>query len=410
MIGAGISGLVAARLLAMEHEVTVFEAQGYAGGHTRTLDVEAHGKTFPVDTGFIVYNGETYPSFARLLSLLSVRTQPSTMSFSARCERTGLEYCPSNLDTLFVQRKNLLRPAFWGMLIDVARFKRGMAELIRSGDDRPTLGELLRRGGYSRMFADLFLVPMGSAIWSAAPGATLAMPALFFARFFANHRFLDTTGQPSWRVVEGGSREYVGPLSAPFRERIRLETPVISMRRYPDRVEVTPRGGPEERFDQAVLAVHSDQALQILADPSDAEREILSSIRYQENRVVLHTDISLLPRGRAAWASWNYLVPADPSERVCVTYDMNILQSLPAPVEFLLTLNREEGIRPDTVVLRTVSHHPVFTRQAVAAQARRAEISGINRTWYCGAYWGNGFHEDGVRSALEVGRAFGADL
>ncbi|HSL99629.1 MAG TPA: FAD-dependent oxidoreductase [Candidatus Limnocylindria bacterium] len=410
VIGAGVSGLVAARLLYAEHEVTVFEEQGYIGGHTRTVDVDAEGRTFPVDTGFIVYNEETYPSFTRLLSMLGVATQPSTMSFSARCERTGTEYCPSNFRTLFAQRMNLLRPAFWRMLLDVDRFKRAMTELIRTEDDRPTLGEFIEAGGYSRMFSDLFLVPMASAIWSAAPGAALAMPALFFARFFDNHRFLDRAGQPLWRVVQGGSREYVAPLTEPFRDRIRLGTPVLSVRRRPDGVEVTPRGGPPESFDQAVLAVHSDQALAILSDPTDAEREILSSIRYQENRVVLHTDVSLLPRRRAAWASWNYLVPAAFEERVSVTYDMNILQSLPSPVEFLVTLNREEKVRPETVLLRTVSHHPVFTRQAVAAQARRAEISGVNRTWYCGAYWGNGFHEDGVRSAADVGRAFGAVL
>jgi len=410
VVGAGISGLVAARLLSTMHEVTVYEEQGYAGGHTRTVDVEEGGRVFPVDTGFIVYNEETYPLFTRLLSILSVATQPSTMSFSARCERSGVEYCPSNLNTLFAQRKNLLRPAFWRMIFEVSRFKRGMTDLIRSGDDRFTLGEFLGRGGYSRMFTDLFILPMGSAIWSAAPRATLAMPALFFARFFDNHRFLDRTGQPAWRVVRGGSREYVSPLIAPFRERIRLGTPVASVRRGPDRVEVTPRGGTAEHFDQAVLAVHSDQALAILADPSDAEREILSWIPYQENRYILHTDVSLLPRKRAAWSAWNSLVPADSPERVSVTYDMNILQSLEASKEFLVTLNREERIRSEEVILRGISHHPVFTRQGAAAQARRGEISGVNRTWYCGAYWGNGFHEDGVRSAADVGRAFGAVL
>jgi len=410
VIGAGVSGLVAARLLSAEHEVTVFEEQGYAGGHTRTVDVDAGGRTFPVDTGFIVYNEETYPLFTRLLSMLGVATQPSTMSFSARCERTGMEYCPSNLRTLFAQPANLFRPAFWRMLTDVGRFKRAMAELIRSGNDRPTLEEFLEQGDYSRLFSELFLVPMAAAIWSAAPGAALSMPAFFFARFFDNHRFLDRAGQPLWRVVKGGSRNYVAPLTEPFRHRIRLRTPVLSVRRRPDGVEVTPREGPPEPFDQVVLAVHSDQALAILSDTTDAEREILSSVRYQENRVVLHTDVSLLPRRRAAWASWNYLIPAASSDRACVTYDMNILQALPSPVEFLVTLNREEKVRPETVLLRTVYHHPVFTRQAVAAQARRAEISGVNRTWYCGAYWGNGFHEDGVRSAADVGRAFGAVL
>ncbi len=410
VVGAGISGLVAARLLCREHEVTVFEEQEHAGGHTRTVDVEAGGRTWPVDTGFIVYNEETYPLFTRLLSQLRVPSQPSPMSFGARCERTGIEYSPSTLRSLFAWKRNALRPSFWRMLLDVGKFRREAAALIRAGDDRPTLGEFLERGGYSRPFAERFLLPMGAAIWSAPIGATPEMPALFFARFFANHRFLDATGQPQWKVVRGGSREYVAPLVGPFRDRIRLGTPVSSVRRFPDRVEVTPRGGAAERFDQAVLAVHSDQALGILSDPSEAEREILSALPYRENRVVLHTDVSLLPRRRAAWAAWNCIVPAAPSDRVAVTYDMNILQSLPAPVEFLVTLNRTDPIRPDAVRFRTTYHHPVYTREGVAAQARRGEISGANRTWYCGAYWGNGFHEDGVRSAVEVGRAFGAAL
>ena len=407
VIGAGVSGLVAARLLSREHDVSVFEAQGYAGGHTRTVDVPAGGRTWAVDTGFIVYNEENYPEFTRLLARLSVATKPSTMSFSARCERTGMEYCPSGVNALFVQRKNLFRPSFWRMLADVGRFRREAAGLLRTGDDGPTLGDFLARR-YSRLFVENLIVPMGAAIWSAPPGRVLDMPALFFARFFSHHRFLDATGQPQWRVVVGGSREYVGPLVAPFRDRIRLSTPVVSVRRSREGVEVTPEGGTPERFDHAVIAAHSDQALKMLADPSEAEREILSAIPYQENRVVLHTDTSLLPKGRAAWAAWNYLVPARATDRVTVTYDMNILQGLPAPVEFLVTLNGAEGVRPGAVLREMTYHHPVFRRDGVAAQGRRSEINGVRRTWYCGAYWGNGFHEDGVRSAVEVGRAFGA--
>ena len=407
VIGAGVSGLVAARLLSRENDVSVFEAEGYAGGHTRTVDVPSGGKTWAVDTGFIVYNEENYAAFSRLLARLSVATKPSTMSFSARCERTGLEYCPSSLNALFVQRKNLLRPAFWRMLADVGRFRREAAGLIRTGDDGPTLGDFLAPG-YSRLFIEHFIVPMGAAIWSSPPGRVLDMPALFFARFFSQHRFLDATGQPRWRVVEGGSREYVAPLVAPFRDRIRLSTPVASIRRFEECVEVTPGGGTPERFDHAVIAAHSDQALRMLADASEAEREILSAIPYQENRVVLHTDTSLLPKGRAAWAAWNYLVPARATDRVTVTYDMNVLQGLPAPVEFLVTLNGAEDVRPGAVLRELTYHHPVFRRDGVAAQGRRGEINGVRRTWYCGAYWGNGFHEDGVRSAIEVARAFGA--
>jgi len=242
-----------------------------------------------------------------------------------------------------------------------------MGERIRSGEEGPALGDLLARG-YSRMFVEHFIVPMGAAIWSAPPGRVLTMPVLFFARFFANHRFLDSSGQPLWRVVAGGSREYVAPLVAPFRDRIRLSTPVTAVRRFPDRVEVTAAGGEPERFDHAVIAVHSDQALRMLADSSDAEREILSALPYQENRVVLHTDTAFLPARKAAWAAWNYLVPERPSDRVAVTYDMNILQGLPAPVEFLVTLNRTEGIRASAVHDETVLHHPVFTGEGIAAR------------------------------------------
>jgi predicted NAD/FAD-binding protein len=407
VVGAGISGLVAAHLLSREHAVTVFEAEGRIGGHTHTVDVESGGKRYAVDTGFIVFNEETYPNFLTLLGRLGVASQPSTMSFGVKCERTGVEYCPSSVDRLFAQRRNLLRPSFLRMVRDILRFRREAPGILRGRDEEIPLGAFLSRGGYSREFTERFLVPMGASIWSAEPERFLEFPVRAFVRFFENHRFLSLQGQPLWRVIRGGSRSYLDPLTRPFRDRVRLNAPVECVRRFGDRVEVTPRGGAEERFDQVVIAAHSDQALRMLADPSDAERKILSAIPYLGNRTVLHTDASLLPSRRKAWAAWNYLVPRERKGLPAVSYNMNILQGISAPVEFLVTLNCEERIFPGKVLREMTYHHPVYTPAGFAAQARNGEISGVRRTWYCGAYWGWGFHEDGVNSALAVCRRLG---
>ncbi len=410
VIGAGISGLTAAWLLAGEHDVTVFEAENYAGGHTHTLDVHAGGRTWPVDTGFIVFNELNYPHFVELLDRLKVASKPSTMCFSVRCESTGLEYRPSNLDTLFAQRRNLLRPGFWRMIRDIFRFRRESVELLDGDDDALTLGEYLDRRGYSRAFVDKFLVPMGAAIWSAEPKGFRQFPARLFAEFFDNHGFLKVKGQPQWRVVRGGSRTYVREMLRPLGGGVRLSCPVRSVRRVDGSVEVRLEGQDPQRFDQAIIAAHSDQALAMLDDPSPAERDVLGAIAYQSNDVCLHTDTSLLPRRRKVWASWNYHIPAEPTERVAVTYDMNILQGLDAPVEFCVTLNRTGAIAADTVRARMTYAHPVYTPSARAAQKRWNEISGVDRIHYAGAYWGYGFHEDGVNSGLAVARALGKEL
>jgi predicted NAD/FAD-binding protein len=410
VVGGGISGLAAAHLLCAEHEVVLFEADGCVGGHTHTVDATAGGTTWPVDTGFIVFNERTYPNFIRLLDRLGVASRPSVMSFSVTDERSGLEYCASTLDTLFAQRQNLLDRAFWRMVFEIFRFNRQSRELCESAEVALTLGDYLASRGYSPLFVEAFLVPMGAAIWSADPRRFLQFPAAAFVRFFANHGLLDVIGQPKWRVVAGGSRQYVEPLVAPFLDRIRLDSPVTKVRRLPDRVEVTPRGGEPERFDQVVLACHSDQTLALLADPSDAERELLSAIPYQRNDTVLHTDGRLLPSLPKARASWNCRIPAREQEGVSLTYWMNRLQSLAAPVDFCVTLNSPGAMAPETVLRRLVYHHPVYSAAAFAAQARRDEISGVNRTWYCGAYWGYGFHEDGLNSALAVCRRFGKGL
>jgi predicted NAD/FAD-binding protein len=410
IIGSGISGLTAAYLLSDEHEVVVFEAADYIGGHTNTVDVSWGENTYAVNTGFIVFNAATYPNFIKLMRRLGVAWQPSMMSFSVKCEKTGLEFSPSTLNSLFIQRRNLLRPSFYRMLLDVFRFKRDSEELLRTDDYSLTLEHYLKLKGYSRSFIDHFIIPMGEAIWSADPKQFDLFPAHHFAQFFKNHGFLNVSDQPLWLTIQGGSRRYVEPMTRPFKDNLRVNCPVKSIRRHPDHVEVTADGAAPERFDTAVVATHSDQALALLADPSDAERSVLGTIRYQENHTVLHTDASVLPSKKAAWASWNYHIPKKELGRVAVTYDMNILQSFQAPVEFCVSLNLESRLEPSKIIRKMVYHHPVYCPESLAARRRLKEINGFNRTFFAGAYWGYGFHEDGVNSALEVCRHFGKGL
>jgi uncharacterized protein len=400
IVGAGIAGNVAAWHLYREHDITVFEAGAHAGGHSHTHELEQAGRRYAVDTGFIVFNDWTYPNFIRLLGELGVASQPSAMSFSVRDEASGLEYNGTSLNTLFAQRSNLLRPSFLGMLRDILRFNREAPALLEAPGGELPLGEVLARGGYGRAFIERYIVPMGAAIWSTDPASMQRFPARFFVRFLHNHGMLSVNQRPRWRVVRGGSARYVEKLTAPFRDRIRLRTPVESIRRLPGSVIVKARGHGAERFDAVFLACHSDQALGLLADPSPAEREVLGAIPYQENGAVLHTDTRLLPRKRRAWAAWNYHVLREPGERVALTYNMNILQGLDAPQPFLVTLNRSDTIDPAKVIKRITYHHPHFTPAGVAAQARQAELNGPLNTYYCGAWWRHGFHEDGVLSAL----------
>jgi len=403
IIGTGISGLTAAWRLHRQHDLTLFEANNYIGGHTNTVEVELEGKRYAVDTGFIVFNDWTYPNFIDLLGQLGVASQTTLMSFSVRCERTSLEYNGENLNTLFAQRRNLFRPSFHRMIRDILRFNLE-APVLLDGERDLSLDAWLREGNYTREFIEHYILPMAAAIWSAEPGLMGNMPARFFVRFFKNHGLLSVNDRPQWRVIQGGSRNYVEPLTAPLRDRIRLNCPVEWVHRQPTNVQVKPWGGPAERFDEVIIATHSDQALRLLADPTPRECEILGAIPYQENEAVLHTDARLLPRRKLAWAAWNYYLPAQPRERVAVTYNMNILQGLKAPETLCVTLNRGEAIDPARILYRTTYHHPVFTEAGVQAQARRDEISGVNRTWYCGAYWSYGFHEDGVNSGLAVAR------
>lgn len=407
VIGSGISGMVAAARLHRDHEVTVFEAASYIGGHTNTRDVSWQGRHYAIDTGFIVFNDWTYPRFMALLDDLGVACQDSNMSFSLRCERTGLEYNGTSLNTLFAQRTNALRPSFLRMLADVLRFNRESRALLASADDGLTLGEYLDSHRFSRVFREQYLVPMGKAIWSASEQALCSFPARFFVGFFDQHGFLNLDDRPVWQVVKGGSREYMRKLAAPLQQRVRLNTPVTAIRRDPAGVTVRTRR-EEQRFDQVFIACHSDQALKLLQDATTSEREVLGAFPYQLNEAVLHMDERLLPRKQRARAAWNYHLldkrlprqgAAHVRELAALTYDMNVLQSLDAPVRFLVTLNRSHDIDPGKIIDHYVYHHPVYTPAGVAAQKRRAEVSGVNRTFYCGAYWRNGFHEDGVVSA-----------
>ena len=410
VIGSGISGLTAARLLSAEHEVTVFEAGGYIGGHTHTVDVVCQGETYAVDTGFIVFNDRTYPNFVSLMQRLGVRRKPSVMSFSVKCEQTGLEYSPSTPDTLFCQRKNLVSPAFYRMIADIFRFRRSAGAVLADHDDNLTLGDYLSRNRYSPAFIRHFIIPMGAAIWSAGLGGFAKFPARLFVEFFTHHGFLSIRNQPQWYVVEGGSRAYIAPLTAPFQDRIRLNACVRSIARHPDHVTLNIAGGGREVYDQVIVATHSDQALALLSDPSEAERGILGDIPYRENHVLLHTDMTVLPESRKAWASWNYRIPREDSGESTVTYNMNMLQGLRAPETFLVSLNQNDAVRPDKIVQAFTYHHPVYTPRSLRARKQRDRINGVNRTWFCGAYWGYGFHEDGVNSALAVCSHFGKGI
>lgn len=406
VVGTGVAGLVAAHLLHSSAELTVFEARERIGGHVGTVEVEGpDGASLSVDTGFIVYNEHNYPLFTRLLRRLDVKTQPSNMSFSVRCDRTGLEYNGSSLSQLFSQRRNILSLPFHRMLLDILRFNREAAGAVRNGAADMTLGEYVEAAGYSSRLARDYLVPMGSALWSTSRSQVLEMPAGFFVRFFESHGMLTVDERPQWRVVAGGSRQYVETLVQPFRDRIRIGTPVERVERTDEGVRVD-----GEPFDHVILACHADQALRLLADPSAGEREILGAFPYQANDVVLHTDTSVLPRTRRAWGAWNYRIRGHDDEPATVTYDMSLLQSLPGPTTYCVTLNATETLDPARILHRVRYDHPVYTEDGFAAQSRHAEISGRRRTHYCGAYWGNGFHEDGVRSAVRVASALGGDV
>ncbi|MGY2375233.1 NAD(P)/FAD-dependent oxidoreductase [Pseudomonas sp. SDO524_S393] len=411
IIGSGISGLTSAYLLSRRHDITLFEAGERIGGHTHTVNVTVEGKNHAVDTGFIVFNDWTYPHFMRLLEQIGVRFKPTEMSFSVCDENTGFEYNGNNLNSLFAQRRNLLSPGFWGMLRDILRFNReAPLDLEQQRIDADmTLGNYLEAKGYGPRFTLHYIMPMGAAIWSMSLVDMLKFPLQFFVRFFKNHGLLSVNNRPQWCVIEGGSSQYIEPLTRGFHKQIRLNCPVHLVDRDAQGVLVHSAAGTEA-FDKVIFACHSDQALALLADPSQAEQDILGALPYADNDVVLHTDTRLLPARKLAWASWNYRLNSHTQSRAAVTYDMNILQGIHSATTFCVSLNQTPLIDPQKILSRHTYAHPQYSLAAVAAQQRWEELFGTRHTFYCGAYWANGFHEDGVTSALRVAEAFGEHL
>ena len=411
IIGSGIAGLTSAYLLNRNHAITVFEASDWIGGHTHTVDVQVDGQSYAVDTGFIVFNDWTYPNFIRLLSQLGVGFKATEMSFSVSDPISGVEYNGHNLNSLFAQRRNLLSPKFWGMVRDILRFNREALNDLnqqRIASDM-TLGDYLKANGYSERFIQHYIVPMGAAIWSMSLNDMLGFPLQFFVRFFKNHGLLSVSDRPQWCVIEGGSSSYVTPLTASFKQHIRLNCAVTRVERDGDGVTVHSAAG-SERFDKVVFACHSDQALALLAAPTPTEQAILGALPYADNDVVLHTDTRLLPKRPLAWASWNYRLGGPVDQPAAVTYDMNILQGIQSDTTFCVSLNQTAAIDPSKILARYTYAHPQYSLAGMAAQARWEELLGANHSYFCGAYWANGFHEDGVVSALRVAREFGEAL
>ncbi|MET0892823.1 MAG: FAD-dependent oxidoreductase [Pseudoxanthomonas sp.] len=406
VVGSGIAGLGAAWLLSRKHEVVLFEASDYLGGHTHTHDIEIDGEHHAVDSGFIVFNETHYPLLTALFAQLGVESQPTTMSFSVHDEGSGLEYNAGSMRGLFCQPGNLLSPSFWRMLAELRRFYRDAPAVLATGSPGLTLGEYLASNKYSAMFRDNHLIPMASALWSSPARGILGFPMKHLVAFMANHDMLQLTGRPQWRVVGGGSQSYVRALRSRWTVQERLATPVTSVRRVTGGANVASRLG-SEFFDEVVLACHADDALSLLADATARERGILGAIQYQDNEAILHSDIRVLPRRRGAWAAWNAWVPADEHAPCSVSYWMNALQSLHAPQQFIVSLNRHADIDPARIHRRLHYRHPLQDHASVAAQARKQEIQGLAHTWFAGAGWGFGFHEDGLRSGVEVARGLG---
>ncbi len=408
IIGTGISGLVAAYRLHSQHDIVMFEANSYVGGHTNTVHFELNGEQHSIDTGFIVFNDRTYPNFIALLNELGIASDPTSMSFSVRAERNSLEYNGTNLNGLFAQRRNLFRPKFYRMLQDILRFNHEAEQLLEDAGVEPlTVKRFLDAHRYSKEFVNYYLLPMGAAIWSCPPATFESFPMRFIAEFYHHHGLLSIRNRPTWRVIRGGSDRYVAALTEPFRNQIRLNTPVNQVQRGEQEVIIQTSSGDRKSFDEVIFACHSDQALKILGDQATpSERAILTSFPYNDNTAVLHTDTSLLPRRKRAWASWNYHLCDDCTRYATVTYNMNILQHIESKRDFLVTLNEEELIDPAKIIRKMHYSHPVFTTERAQVQSRHHELIRHHRTSFCGAYWGNGFHEDGVNSALAVCRKF----
>ncbi|MEM7231323.1 MAG: FAD-dependent oxidoreductase [Planctomycetota bacterium] len=407
IIGSGISGLVVAHRLHPHHDITIIEKGAYVGGHTNTVTVDDEGTERAVDTGFIVFNEKTYPNFCTLIEELGVASKPTDMSFAVRCDRTGVEYSTASGGALFAQKRNLVRPRFWGMLKDIASFGRHGSEMVTL-EDSVSLEQYIRERGYGKEFVERYLLPLGSSLWSCAHETFLSFPARFVADFLHNHGMFAFRDRPQWRVIQGGSKQYVRALTSPFEDRIRTNTAVSSVRRSETDVTVSFADGMTETFDEVVMACHADQSLRLLDDPTRDEMEILPSFPYERNEAVLHTGTeSVMPRRRNVWGAWNYRVPADETKRATVTYNMNHLQGFDSNRTFCVTLNDADQVPASDVLRRIEYHHPTYDHRRTWAQSRHREVIRSHRTSFCGAYWGFGFHEDGVKSGLRVAEAFG---
>jgi predicted NAD/FAD-binding protein len=409
VVGSGVSGLIAAHLLSRRHDVVLYEAADRLGGHTATVDVPSAEGTQAVDTGFIVFNTHTYPNFVRWLRELGVTWQPSDMSFSVRSESRDFEYGSANLNALFAQRRHLLSPRFHRLWRDILRFYRDARELLDDGEEM-AIEPYLRARGYSDAFVTDHLLPLVGAVWSSNKEGARTFPARLMVRFFDNHGFLRRENGLQWLTIRGGAREYVRAMAARFRGTVRLSSPVATICRAGALVGIKVHGQDIERFEHVVVACHADQALRMLSRPTPVERELLASFVYQPNHVVLHTDEQVMPRLRRTWSSWNYHLDEGGAPGACVTYWMNRLQSLPGRAQYFVTLNRREAIRPEHILGEFDYAHPFFTPAAAAAQARHDELIGHEGVSYCGAYWRNGFHEDGVVSALRACEPLGVSL
>ena len=411
IIGSGISGLTSAYLLNRNHDITVFETNDYIGGHTHTHNIKIKDKEYAVDTGFIVYNERTYPNFIKLLDTLGVERQLSTMGFSVKSASEDYEYAGESLNSLFAKRSNIFRLGFLRMLYEMYRFGKKSDSTGLGLDVSITLGTYLRSENYSNEFINYFIIPMGAAIWSTPANKVLDMPAYFFIKFFYNHGMLEIINRPKWWVIKDGSSAYIKKIIKGFESKINLSSPIRTVSRLDNGIEIETANSKKPLiFDAVVFATHSDQALGMLKDPTEKEKDILSSIPYQKNEVLLHTDSSVLPKRKLAWASWNYQLDSNPESPVVLTYNMNILQSLDCDETFCVTLNDHQSVDKSKVLKKITYHHPLFTVKGIEAQKRKLEISGVNNTYYCGAYWHNGFHEDGVASAIEVCKHFGEQI
>jgi predicted NAD/FAD-binding protein len=412
IIGSGISGLTAGYLLSRKNNITVFEKNDYIGGHTHTHLLEYKNKSYSVDSGFIVYNERTYPNFIKILDQLNVKRQITRMGFSVKSEINNLEYAGHSLNGLFAQRSNLLKPSYLNMLKSMLRFNRQSRKDLTQLSPHLTLGQYLGNNNYPETFIKNFIIPIGAAVWSTKPTDMMDMSAVFFIRFFENHGMLQIIDRPNWWVIKNGSKSYVKSITEPYHDKIRLSTPVLSVERVDSKIKIRSgqNNASEEFFDAVVFATHSNQSLRLLKDPSKFENEILGAIPYQNNKAILHYDDSILPKRKNAWSSWNYLLDQDKNKPVSLTYNMNILQGIDCERTFCVSLNSEELIDPKKILKRLDYEHPLFNIKGLEAQKRKREISGINNTYYCGAYWRNGFHEDGVVSALDVCADFGEFL